>query len=127
MNNLTDQEKMQLIFNRIWKGFEKQEWRKSVVTDGSACSYRNYNGDKCAAGQLIDDEFYDAAIEGMRSTNPIVNKAIERSLGFGELSHSVSSFILRCQSRHDNSYITEDLQTSFRALAKKHDLQIPNS
>jgi hypothetical protein len=126
MSKLTDKEKAQLIFNRIWEGFEKQEWRRSYKSP-LGCMYRNDNGDKCAAGQLIDDKFYDPEMECSISTNPIVNKAIEASLGFDIGEGAVKNFIRKCQIEHDESSGGVEMLTRFRTLARNYDLQIPNS
>jgi hypothetical protein len=53
----------QEIFNKVWAGFEAQNWQRA--TQGGACKYRTTDGSrKCAAGMLIPDEEYNSKMEG---------------------------------------------------------------
>lgn len=53
----------QQVFDQIFKHLYKQG-RTAHDVNGGNCVYRNENGDKCAAGCLISDEYYDASIVG---------------------------------------------------------------
>src|SRR5688572_26969452 len=63
------------VVNRICDGFAEQEWRRAVqerewnslsgvARKENVCFYRTENGNKCAAGQILDDRDYQPAMEG---------------------------------------------------------------
>lgn len=55
-------------FDKVLKAIRKQNYQRSVNTDG-ACKYRGPNGLRCAAGHLIPNSLYKVSIEGLSISN----------------------------------------------------------
>lgn len=72
---MTDQE----LYNLVIRGLLKQGGPSVENDPGATCMYRGPNGCKCAAGQLIKDEFYAFSLEGLTSHHPRVEEALRHS------------------------------------------------
>lgn len=72
----------QELFNYVARHLLKQnaQSRGKVNDIDDTCVYRGSGGLQCAAGCLIDPEFYDKDFEGQGFNKPII-KALELSLG----------------------------------------------
>jgi len=71
--------------------------RRSQDADGRSL-YHGLAGQKCAAGSLIGDEFYDPSFEGMKVWESPVHHAL-RASGVPE---SAMDLVYDLQSVHDN-------------------------
>jgi hypothetical protein len=82
---LTDRD----IFNKITLQLVKQgkpafemqmDWdTEEYILDPNTCAYSNNDGDKCAVGQIIDEDWYDQEFEGQPVTSVSVLKAVSFS------------------------------------------------
>jgi hypothetical protein len=82
---LTDRD----IFNKITLQLVKQgkpafqtqmDWdTEDYITDIYSCAYSNNDGDKCAVGQIINEDWYDQDFEGQPCTSVSVLKAVSFS------------------------------------------------
>lgn len=52
----------QEVFNKVFLGPKTQGFQQSIHNE--KCLYRAPDGKKCAAGQLILNEYYDEVMEG---------------------------------------------------------------
>ena len=85
VSTLTDRD----IFNKITLQLVKQgkpafetqmDWdTEEYILDPSTCAYSNNDGDKCAVGQIIDEDWYDPEFEGQPVTSVSVLKAVSFS------------------------------------------------
>ena len=82
---LTDRDIFNAITLRLVKqgkpAFEMQmDWdTEEYILDPNTCAYSNYNGDKCAVGQIINEDWYDQDFEGQPVTSVSVLKAVSFS------------------------------------------------
>ena len=86
------------IFEKV-KTHLLTQMEKSVNAEG-ACMYRGDNGNKCAAGCLIKDEFYKPELENISASSDVVHFAISQSIG--DYGSTADIMILHLQSIHDN-------------------------
>lgn len=93
---------LQKIFDIVYNGLKSQCFQQSGGICGVDCMYR-YHGKKCAAGWLIDDEYYSPELENNNSNSQKVASAIERSLNKLGLVYDaqVEQMIRRLQTAHD--------------------------
>jgi hypothetical protein len=84
------------------------------------CHYRTEEGNKCAIGALISDEFYSPDMEGWDATVPPVAEAL-RASGW-DLD---STFALELQLLHDGQAWRWDLEKDAKSFAKSYNLQVP--
>ncbi len=129
---------MQRIFNRVAKHLMEQG-RRSMLTGNrrlaakkrlmdeygqsvvGKCAYRSDDGLKCAVGCLIPNRYYSERMEG---------KAICSLYGeykfFDRFSSQELSMLSELQHTHDFTP-PRSWKTQLRILAKKYDLNIPDS
>lgn len=113
------------ITDDIWIGYAN----RSVE-----CAYRNENGDSCAIGGLIKDEFYNSDLEGNPVTNPDVLKALAQS---GYPSDQMTPIQQSCLSQiqcdmHDllfahgtRAEFRTELLNEAELIAEEYGLEIP--
>lgn len=96
VQEMTNQE----IFDIVAAHLIKQNRRS--MRDGR-CVYRGENGDMCAVGCLIKDEFYTSALEDHNFFEDSVREAVAKSLSLNELSLGSDTYklLLALQSLHD--------------------------
>jgi hypothetical protein len=87
---MTDQE----IFDKVVTHLLTQNARS---TDGRKCLYRGPNGNKCAAGCLIDDEHYNPSLENKSALSADVEVALLSS----GIPAGALSLVGSLQSIHD--------------------------
>ena len=78
MKKLSDEQK---IFNKVSRHLLKQG-KKSVEKsedEGLVCVYRGPEGEKCAVGCLINDEYYSKVLENKTVFDPKVQEVLEKS------------------------------------------------
>jgi hypothetical protein len=109
---------LQALFNRMWRGLEKQGWQKSYHADAiCGCAYKDTSRNrKCAVGHCIPTKDYSPDIEGLSVGN------LMRRLEIGDKR---TQFLRLSQDAHDNSRL--DMQSRFELLAKRYDLKIPKT
>jgi hypothetical protein len=97
----------QQIFDRVVEALRVQG-RPSFAPrpeGGIRCLYRGPDGAKCAAGCLIADEYYTAALD--RSAKSVaasdVSSAIATSIGLLSLSKDDEELLLDLQRAHDSA------------------------
>jgi hypothetical protein len=117
-------ETRQAIFDHVFTALKKQG-RRSGFRIGSYenCYYRNTdNGDKCAAGHLIDDTHYKPFFEGKGAAAECVTDALVAS----GVSPEHISFVGELQDAHDAKTDTfEGTLNRLRDVAHRHDLTVP--
>lgn len=129
---MTNQE----IFTKVYQAILEQghpSGQIEINNDGDtifACKYRGPNGDKCAAGHMIPDEFYDPSFEGV-NFHIIENKI--KQLGFSVENLSLIEDLQEIHDKIPGAYDgTEELakhwlknwKTNMRNYAKLHDFVI---
>lgn len=118
---MSSDEVKQHIFDTVVEHLVKQK-KRSMRTRGSIpnwtssfdfgyatdelCAYRGANGEKCAVGALIKDEFYTPSMEMNTITHPGVAKGVEAS-GFNLSDYSTRAMLHQLQRVHDDSNIYE--------------------
>lgn len=93
----------QEMFNKIWEGFEGQNWVISEDGHGT-CMYRAPNGAKCAIGHLISEEEYDEQMEHLD-----VKTALKEGLLPLRFSEDID-FLFEIQKVHDQ-YVWSDIDS----------------
>lgn len=73
------QQQQQFLFDTVYEHLIKQGKPAKNVLD--QCVYLTQDGLKCAVGCLIKPEYYSQKLEGCSVTSPIVQEALEDSLG----------------------------------------------
>jgi len=110
----------QQIFDKAYLGLKSQGFKQSRRRVSSQirtlCSYRGGEGRKCAVGWLIPDSIYKPSFELMSLSK------LMRKLG---VSDSLDSFVYSLRLAHDQSHFPEDMSEELVAIAKKHNLKIP--
>jgi hypothetical protein len=131
---MTNQE----MFNKVWQHFVVEENPASVDREsevGNGCFYRSPEGNKCAFGVLIPDEFYHEKMEGFTAISLIRGKECENEgRGMREYFGKVDAiFISDLQEAHDdnaNDYIgsnfTDAIEVDLKKLAEEYNLEVPN-
>jgi hypothetical protein len=112
----------QEIFDQVVNGLRKQG-RESINSEG-ACSYKNEEGLKCAAGQLVSDEFYNKNIEGYLVC--FGNEALEHNKATQALVNSGVNpqdlkLVSDLQYIHDNCIVSE-WEWQWKDIAKEYGL-----
>lgn len=105
----------------VWRGLDKQGWKKSVSfidSGGPVCTYRGDDDCKCGLGHLIRDENYDGDLEGMSAR--LMRKLIS------PMTEEFYSVILKVQSCHDQSSSPEDMRGLFNKLLRQYEVVIPS-
>jgi hypothetical protein len=116
-------ETAQQIFDYVYNALKKQG-RRSVRSnpDTAACLYRAPNGDKCAAGHLITDEHYTAALEGL----PVNYLDVSMALMASGVPFDRLKLVDDLQLAHDvNENEFDNTLRRLRDVAVKHGLQVP--
>ena len=120
-------ETAQQVFDHVYGALKKQG-RRSVRADNPYfCYYRALNGDKCAAGHLIADEYYDPAFEDYDTLNPGVREALIKS----GVSKEHLELVRSLQKAHDEFapfYESEPFNATLQRLcvvAKGFGLTVP--
>jgi hypothetical protein len=141
MNTETEQERRQRHFDIVWKGFETQGWKKSVLSIGG-CAYRGENGSKCGIGHLIPDDRY-----GLKLERNGVDRLLEGTIRVWDLTTNIyeymkitpftdimpledRDFYQALQSAHDNSLdvsVSNSLKEEMIQFAKNWKLEVPSS
>lgn len=83
--------------------------------DGQSCVYRSPNGNKCAVGCLITDEYYSRRLEGFNVNDDAVKDAVIGSVG--RLSEASFNMLYHLQAVHDE-YAPEEWRAQLKILAK---------
>ena len=86
------------LFNKIKNHLLTQN-RKSADAFGG-CMYRDWDGNKCAVGCLIKDEFYSENLEGEYVDNAYVLDTLRKS-GVSIAKANIE-ILDKCQSIHDD-------------------------
>lgn len=93
----------QRIFNRVKKHLLQQNSKATCRFDGETiCVYRAKNGNKCAAGALIQNKHYSPDLERNMVDAPIVREALCNSLKT-PLEDMDIAFIKQLQYVHDEN------------------------
>ena len=118
-NKLNNQE----TFNTVVNHLRKQNGRSMASTEEGdiQCAYRGVNGDKCAIGCLIKDEYYHEKIEGLDIGTFLVRDAVAKSGCLAELG-----ILSDLQSMHDNCE-PSIWETEFSKLAVKYNVIMPEA
>lgn len=77
----------------------------------SDCLYRAPNGNKCAVGALINDEYYEEGLEGKTIDDKIVQQAVSASLE-SPLTKEDIDLLVDMQEAHDYDIIDDDFKSS---------------
>jgi len=88
----------QEVFDKVVTHLRSMKER-SIRLPYMECAYRGSGGAKCAAGCLIDDEFYSERLEGWAVVEPVVLEAL-RSSGV-PTDDSTIRMVERLQLSHD--------------------------
>ena len=118
------QEVKQELFNRVYTHLLTQK-KKSRLED--FCRYRGLEGTKCAVGVLINDKFYEEALEGKNLIADNVLMAVEKSNPeiFTRIKASyVAGFLGILQNIHDFENV-ESWAEELGELAREENLSIP--
>ncbi len=86
---------------------------RSVDSNSGNCRYRGDNGNRCAIGGIIKDEFYhpDIEIAGKNSvTCAGVMEAVQKSLDIDELNDGNFSVMRGLQDIHDNKFSNKEAE-----------------
>jgi len=107
----------QQIFDKVVSHLLHQGER--ATSEDGRCSYRGQNGTQCAAGCLIDDEYYSADLEGSVVYSVSVRRALQLSGVCDDYNNNEAPLdVLRSlQSIHDFDEVT-DWPSRFRAVAR---------
>ena len=90
---------------------------KSMDEGGHNCRYRGVEGNKCAIGYLIKDEYYKEKLEGRLVEDSLVTEAVEKSLGVELTEHGVD-ILKRVQTLHD-SYLVREWEEGFEEIIRQ--------
>lgn len=97
MKSLTDLRTDKDVFDYVSSFLLNQNKRSSI--DDIGCAYRGYNGEKCAIGCIIADEFYQSKFESQSVYDLDIQSAIANSLP----NYSLNDYFLnKLQSLHDS-------------------------
>lgn len=114
MLNITNQE----IFNKAWQAFivEKRE----LSHDAGDCLYRGYDGQRCAIGLCIPDDYYHPEMEGLNVDE------LEESF---DIRFENPEFAMTAQLQLHDRYIEDtnidNMREDYIDLAKEYGLDIP--
>jgi hypothetical protein len=130
MRSMTNQE----LFDKVYLGII-QQGGPSIDFDTEKCLYRGPNGRKCAAGQVLLDQYYNKDMEGV-----IIGYGdfIDNGLISSGLSPNNINFLKLLQSVHDNSasnatysdqdkdkFFLETFKNAMESLAQEYNLVVP--
>ena len=116
----------QEVYNKVLFALRKQG-RPSINTEdshefgdaGTVCMYRNEDDEKCAAGHLIEDQFYDSKTEGYSLRNAPIDDAIKLEEWLAECPWRAALF---------NALTSSGIRTSDIALVNRlqraHDIAL---
>ena len=113
------QQSIQTLFNKMYKGLDKQGWKKSVELNGG-CKYRGPHGLKCAIGQCIDDATAHDWDSQLNSEIYVITGLYYPRMGKEKLA-----FLKKAQQYHDSASSEGNMQNKFIDLAKLFNLKIP--
>lgn len=120
MNYMTRQQ----VFDKVYKHLIKQAVKSTVTLDVDAgfdtCAYRGRGGTMCAAGCLIDDEFYDKKLEG----RVVSSEEVSYSLNKSGVRTSDLYLVQVLQYVHDHT-TPSDWSEKLYNVAKLHSLSVP--
>lgn len=114
-------QEFQPIFDRIATHLLNQGKRAQRL--GGGCRYYAPDGLKCAVGCLIDEKHYDENLEGSSADDPLVEAALEASIGRGLTGDEVL-MLEALQEIHDHDR-PENWAESLQEFAHKNDLVMP--
>lgn len=119
---MTNQE----AFDKVWKWFIVD--RNPRAVNGNICRYRTAGEipAKCAVGCLIPDELYRPRME-CRSVQRIISEYVELANFFNGVSQDMLSQLQRGHDDAGNEIPYENMEHSFRYVAKCFNLTIPAS
>lgn len=110
------------LFVEVWDYFITGE-HKQCIDDSGECVYRDEDGNGCAVGCVIPDEWYNDRIEG-KFVRRLPKSLLKRLFADDE----VVRFASELQTIHDNggwraSEFTENMKRGMLELKKKHGLE----
>lgn len=106
----------QRIFDIVWKGAKKQNFRKSE--NFARCMYRSNARTRCHIGHLIDDSEYRTSLEG----RPVQEVAELLGVGLSSQKREFLSFLqYHC---HDKCKDASEIKRQLKAFAKNRGLTI---
>jgi len=112
--------KKQELFNKMWTGLEAQGWEQALNED-QQCRYLTYSGARCAVGHCLSNP--DPEFEGGVTRLILAFPEVKEELGI-EVP-GVFGFLVDAQETHDVSTSGDRLKLDFEALARRHDLVVP--
>jgi hypothetical protein len=109
----------QQAFNKMVRHLRKQN-KRSSNQDGGICSYRTYDGLRCAVGSLIPNRLYDYGFE-----HQTIEYAMKTHPPLGEYLAGVSLNLMQhMQAIHDDEPVGK-WEQCFKEAAKKFNLTLP--
>lgn len=110
----------QEIFNTVAMHLFTQGRRAVNGFNGNMCSYRAPNGDRCALGILIPDEYYSVGMEGV-TVNGILHLLPKQLQPHDKLLIALQNVHDFCIHR-DNVFVRSQLKHELEAVALSHNL-----
>lgn len=88
----------QELYSKVRRHLLRQNARATI---GNSCGqYLTDDGKKCAVGCLIKSKFYSEGFEGLGADEPLVCRAVQKSLG-ARLTARQKELLLGLQEIHD--------------------------
>lgn len=116
----------QTLFNDAFIGLRDQGFELSSNKDN--CWYRHPNENlKCAIGHCIPDDLYNPRMDDTdddATTGVQHNQRVQRVLEQIYPGYNLN-FAISLQEAHDSSRSSKDMESRLRALATKHNMEVP--